>query len=232
MYSFLSFNVAERDRWVATQAAAIPSGSRVLDVGAGRGRYRSLFTHCEYLTHDFGKEPNTIGEYTALDYESDITSIPVHDNSFDVVLCTEVLEHVPRPILALQEIARILRLGGKLILTAPLGAALHQEPYHFYGGFTPYWYYTFLPEAAMDVISIEANRGFFSWFGQESARFSGLLNPLRTLHAGWSWPLLTVLWLGTLPYCRILFPLLGGTLDKLGLEHIATVGYHIVAVRR
>jgi len=232
MNSFFAFNQTTRDRWVATHAKNIPTGLRVLDVGSGRGRYRSLFSHCEFRAHDFGLESGTIGKYTPLDYESDITAIPVPDASFDVILCTEVLEHVPEPIRAVQEIARILKRGGKLLLTAPLGSFLHQEPYHFYGGYTPHFYRKFLPEAGLDVVSIEPNRGFFSWLGQEAVRFSTLIDPRRTLNTGWLWPLLLLLWLVTLPFCRLLFPLVGGVLDELGLERMATVGYHVVAVKR
>ena len=226
------FNQYERDCWVAKQASQVAAGARVLDVGAGSGPYRPLFVHCEYRAHDFGQEPGTVGKYTKLDYESDILTIPVPDGSFDVVLCTEVLEHVPEPILAVKEMARILKREGRLLLTAPLGSFLHQEPYHFYGGYTPYWYRKFLPEAGLQIASIESNRGFFSWFGQEASRFSAVIDPRRSLRAGWRWPLLALLWLTTLPFCRLLFPLLGSALDKLGLEQTATVGYHVVAVRQ
>ncbi len=81
-----------------------------------------------------------------MDYVSDITDIPVHDESFDVIICTEVLEHVPEPIKTVQEFSRIIRPGGQLFITAPLGCGLHQVPYIFYGGYTPYWYEKFLPE--------------------------------------------------------------------------------------
>jgi ubiquinone/menaquinone biosynthesis C-methylase UbiE len=108
----------------ALQAAAAAPGARVLDVGAGRGRYRDLFLHCEYKAQNFGQEPSSVGHDTALDYESHITAIPVPDASFDVVLGTEVLEHVPEPIPAVQEMSRILRPGGMLIVKALLGRAL------------------------------------------------------------------------------------------------------------
>ena len=229
MLNPFAFNLSERQRFVSSQALMVRPGSRVLDVGAGRGRYRSLFSHCEYRTQDFGKETGTLGQYTELNYVSDITSIPVEDGSFDVVLCTEVLEHVPEPILAIIEMARIIKPGGLLILTAPLGSFLHQEPYHFYGGYTPHWYRKFLPEAGFNLISIEANRGFFSWFGQESQRFSLLLDPRKTLGSGWRWPLLSMIWMITLPFCWVFFPMIGRPLDKLGFERIATVGYHVVA---
>ncbi len=225
-----AFNQAERDRWVARQASLILAGQRVLDAGAGRGRYRHLFSHCEYRSHDFGQEPETIGNYTQLDYQSDILSIPVVDESFDVVLCTEVLEHVPFPIETVQELARVLRPGGQLLLTAPLGSFLHQEPYHYYGGYTPHWYKRFLPAAGLRVESIEANGGFFSWFGQEAIRFSTFLDP-RRIPAGWRWFGCCLIWLLTLPLMRGFFPVLGLVLDRLGLERIATVGYHVVAFK-
>ena len=227
-----SFNTERRREWVAGQAARTPSGARVLDVGAGIGQYRPLFEHCDYRAHDFGLEPATAGHYTTLDFQSDIAAIPVPDGSFDVVLCTEVLEHVPEPIAALREMARILKPGGRLLITAPLGSHLHQEPYHFYGGYTPHWYERFLPEAGCAVTSIEANGGFFSFFGQEAQRFAEYLHPRRTRRLGLARSMaLTPLWLLSLPAAHVL-PLVGSVLDRWELERIATVGYHVVAVKQ
>jgi SAM-dependent methyltransferase len=226
------YNRANRDAWVAAQAARTPAGARVLDVGAGVGPYRPLFAHCEYRAHDFAAVPETMGRYTPLDYVSDIVSIPVPDGSFDVVLCTEVLEHVPEPIAAVRELARIVRPGGRLLLSAPLGSILHQEPYHFYGGYTPHWYRRFLPEAGLEVEAVEANAGFFSLFGQEAVRYSTYLDPRHTAGTGAARPLLALLWLGLLPLTRGVFPLLGRALDRLGLESTATAGYHVAAVKR
>jgi SAM-dependent methyltransferase len=228
----LDFNSVRRREWVARQAALVPEGARVLDVGAGAGPYRGLFAHCEYFAHDFGQEPGTIGSYTKLDFESDITEIPAENEAFDVVLCTEVLEHVPEPIEALREMTRILRPGGKLLLSSPLGAYLHQEPYHFYGGYTPHWYRKFLDEAGLDVLGIERNQGFFSHYGQETRRFAGFLHPRRIGRVA---PLrrvpLLLLW-GVMVPASYVFPFLGAMLDRLQLEEMATIGYHVVAVKR
>ena len=158
----LNFNQVDRDRWVRQQAQRLRPGSRVLDVGAGSSPYRDAFAHCEYWTQDFTQlQPDQLrhGGYGAIDYVCDATAIPVADASFDAVLCTEMLEHVPEPIRVVRELARILKPGGSLILTAPLGSGLHQEPFHFYGGYTPYWYQRFLPEAGFDRIQIESNAG-------------------------------------------------------------------------
>ena len=56
---------------------------------------------------------------TRIDLFSDITAIPAPDASFDAILCSEVLEHVPEPTHALNEYARLLKPGGGIILTAP-----------------------------------------------------------------------------------------------------------------
>ncbi len=182
------FNADARDEWVADRARSVVAGSRVLDVGAGTAPYRNLFAHCRYETQDFSRYQGyqgPEGQYGRIDYVSDITSIPVPDASFDVVLCTEVLEHVPRPIEALKEMVRVAKPGGRLLLTAPLGSGLHQEPYHFYGGYTDHWYRKFLTEFNCEIISIEPNRGFFAHLAQECARFTWTFERHKGEHGGY-----------------------------------------------
>lgn len=230
--SYMRFNRYNRDQWVQQQAQQLEPGTKLLDVGAGCGPYRHLFNHCEYHSHDFGQEPATIGNYTPLTYESDISSIPAADESYDAILCTEVLEHVPEPIAAIREMSRLLRPGGKLMLSAPQGSELHQEPYHFYGGYTPHWYLKFLPEVGIDVASIQRNRGFFGLFAQESERCSAYLRPRFARQRTRYWPLLGIGWLLTLPLFRVILPLLAKPLDSLHLEQTATVGYHVLGIKR
>lgn len=231
LHRVYAFNQYERDRWVAGQAVKIPTGSRVLDVGAGSAPYRSLFAHCNYKTHDFVRlQPDQLSDrkgYGPIDYVSDILAIPVPAASFDVILCTEVLEHVPLPIQVLEEFARILKPGGRLLLTAPLGSGLHQEPYHFYGGYTPYWYEKFLKEAGFESITIEPNGGFYKFYGQESQRFASLLAPWRG-EGQWAW---LPFWLLAIPWFAFICPLLGYALDRLDGDKAFTVGYHLTAIR-
>ncbi len=175
--SIFSFNGYNRDLWMAKIAQTISSGSDVLDAGAGTGLYRHLFAHCNYKSQDFCQESSTQGKYIKMDYVCDITDIPVSDESSDVIICTEVLEHVSEPIEVIKEFSRILRKNGRLYITAPLGCGLHQKPYIFYGGYTPFWYQHFLPMFGFDNLKIIPNRGFFGLYSQESRRFLKYLFP-------------------------------------------------------
>lgn len=230
MRNIISFNEPARDQWVALQAGKVGPQARVIDIGAGSCPYRKLFSHCEYRSHDFGKldsgQLRGHESYADVDYNSDICELPVEDSAFDVALCTEVLEHVPEPIRAVREMSRVLKPGGKLLLTAPLGSGLHQEPYHFYGGYTPHWYRKFLSEAGFVDICIEPNRGFYSHYGQECIRFLTMLAPWRS-PSRLTW---LPVWLLGLPWC-LLIPVLAKSLDLLDREKGFTVGYHVTATK-
>ncbi len=56
----------------------------------------------------------------------------IADNSVDIVYLIEVLEHIPTPDKAVFEIHRILKKGGKLIMSTPFIFPIHDEPYDYY----------------------------------------------------------------------------------------------------
>ena len=110
-------------------AASVPSGSRVLDAGAGEQPYRNLLSHCEYESADFEQLDK---EYARSTYVCDLTSIPVEDGRFDAILFNQVMEHLSDPLTVLVELKRVLKPGGKMICTAPLFYEEHEQPYDFY----------------------------------------------------------------------------------------------------
>ena len=230
----LAFNVVRRDRWIAAQAARLPAGARVLDVGAGSCPYRQLFAHCKYAAQDLAplhQAQLRFGAYGSIDYRCDATAIPVPDASFDAVLCTEMLEHHPEPVKVVREMARILAPGGRLMLTAPLGSGIHQEPYHYYGGYTPFWYEKFLEEAGFEELRIEANEGTLRHCAQECIRFAQITRPFA-LRMPLALELLWIpFWLSLLPMLVFIVPLLCKLLDRFDREKRFTVGYHVTAVR-
>jgi SAM-dependent methyltransferase len=224
MDQIFRYNEYNRNQFVASIARAQVAGSKVLDAGAGPCQYKPLFSHCDYKAQDFAKYPGKEHVYGELDYVSDIVSIPVEDNSFDLVICTEVLEHVPRPDLALKEFARILNPGGKLAITAPLGSAIHMPPYHYYGGFSPYWYEYFCELNGMSVESCVANGGFFKLYGQESRRFVYMVRPKDGVRRLLFLPVELLL----RGFFSILIPIVCHVLDSLDKEQLFTAGYFVV----
>lgn len=148
-------DVYQRDQWVKREAAKLFPGSKVLDAGAGASKYRPFFAHCEYKTQDFCAYNGPLVKYLEpIDYICDVADIPLPDGALDAILCTEVIEHVVDPMVVLAEFKRLLKPGGKLLLSAPLLSALHMQPYHYYGGFTHYWYEHWLPRRGFKVETI------------------------------------------------------------------------------
>jgi ubiquinone/menaquinone biosynthesis C-methylase UbiE len=175
----INFNEIQRDNWIKQKSYFVKNGSLILDIGAGTCPYKDLFKHCSYFALDFAKykgvKKNGQRSYGKINVISDILSIPVKNDSIDLVLCTEVLEHVFDPINAIKEMARVLKKNGTMLITAPLGSGLHQLPYHFYGGFTPEWYKKCFEMNKIYTKSIIPNGGFFKHLAQETARAGHIL---------------------------------------------------------
>ena len=105
---------------------------RLLDMGCGHvplyDTYRDLVS--ENICIDW---LNTAHVNPFLDHTVDLTAVlPFEIASFDTVLLTDVLEHIPEPMHLVSEIARILRPGGKLILGVPFFYWLHEVPHDYY----------------------------------------------------------------------------------------------------
>jgi SAM-dependent methyltransferase len=79
---------------------------------------------------------------------------PVASESYDTVLCSEVLEHVPYPQAAVAEMSRVMRSGGTLVVTVPFLARLHEEPNDFQR-FTEYGLRLLLSDADFEVVLLE-----------------------------------------------------------------------------
>lgn len=102
---------------------------RLLDVGAGEGPWRDLLSRSvEYVAVDIDSSSEFGIERQHGMHYYDGNTLPFESNSFDVILCTEVVEHVREPQEFLKELNRVLRQDGKLILTVPWSARVHHIP--------------------------------------------------------------------------------------------------------
>ncbi|QDT05884.1 hypothetical protein K227x_42890 [Rubripirellula lacrimiformis] len=135
-------NLASRtisDRVAACYDRAIPMHCRgdLLDIGCGRVPLLLAYRdHASSVTCvDWPGSPHDIQHADVL---CDVNQpIPIPDNSFDTVICSDVLEHLHTPHITIQEITRVLRPGGKLFLNVPFLYGLHEQPhdYHRYTRF-------------------------------------------------------------------------------------------------
>jgi SAM-dependent methyltransferase len=112
--------------WLRAQQVG---GLRVLDVGCGEKPYAALFADSAELVA-FDQPGNRYA-----DLHGSIEAIPADDACFDLVLCLQVLEHVPDPPAAVRELRRVVRPGGRVL------ASTHGiYPYH--PGPEDYWRWT------------------------------------------------------------------------------------------
>lgn len=132
---------------------------RVLDAGAGRGAYRDLL-----LRHADSYVGLDMAPSRAMNVVGDAQQLPFADASFDTVFCSQVLEHVPQPWLALAEFRRVLKPGGKLILSVPHISWLHNEPHDYYR-YTRHGLAFLLERAGLVPEQIEPAGGLVALFG-------------------------------------------------------------------
>jgi len=227
-FSFLDMIEVNRGviiRFIRKAAKDTKKGSKVLDAGAGEGNWRDLFNHCRYLTQDKG-----IGEsewdYSKIDYKGDIINIPCKNNEFDVILLTEVLEHLPEPYLALKELNRVLKKGGKIYLTIPFCFGEHETPYDYYR-YTSHGLKYLLEKSDFKVNSIEKRGGYFKYisFTMWHVIFMPFLNKKNFIKKILGWVIKIPLIIIFIPTSMI-FYLLDKIFDK---EKKLTLGYQIIA---
>lgn len=226
----ININEMNRNLWLENALSDLKPGLRILDAGAGELRNKPLCKHLKYVSQDVCKyegEGDSKGLQTGkwdtsnVDLVCDIVSIPEPDASFDVILCSEVFEHLPDPLKALKEFSRLLKSGGSLIITAPFASFVHFAPYHFVSGFSRYWYEYHLPELDFKIQELSSNGDWFSYMRQEMLRLPSMARKYRS----WYWPLAYII--GGLGAIYFTFP---GVSQKS--DDVACFGWHCVAIKR
>jgi SAM-dependent methyltransferase len=124
----------------------------LLDIGCGNKPYADLFVNWRHI----GINPSV--EDASPDVIADAMRLPIKDSSVDIVLCTQVLEHVSHPSKLISESCRVLKPGGYLVLSAPFYWPLHEEPWDFFR-FTRYGLESLVSSNGLELRSIVADGG-------------------------------------------------------------------------
>lgn len=127
---------------------------KVLDLGCGEGNSIKFFSEIsneiEWFGLDIEDSPEVKRRTTENEriFSFDGINIPFDSNSFDLVYCRQVFEHVQFPLELMKEVKRVLKDGGCLV-----GSTSHLEPYHSYShfNFTPYGFSFLCREAGLKV---------------------------------------------------------------------------------
>jgi ubiquinone/menaquinone biosynthesis C-methylase UbiE len=178
MFRVGTTNESVRVSWIERSLKKIPAGETILDAGAGESQFKKFCSHLKYIAQDFGQYSGEgeVGLHTGtwdnsrLDIVSDITAIPLPDASVNAIMCTEVFEHIPNAVLAIQEFGRLVKPGGYLLITAPFVSITHFAPYHFATGFSRYFYEKHLPDAGFEIEDLQLNGNYFEFIAQETRR--------------------------------------------------------------
>jgi SAM-dependent methyltransferase len=102
---------------------------------------------------------NSVHKSEHLDIECDLTQrLPLGDCSFDTIILSDVLEHIPEPALLWGEMARILSPGGRVLMNTPYFYPLHEIPYDYYR-YSCYALRRFAENQGFEVLQLKAIGG-------------------------------------------------------------------------
>lgn len=142
-------------KFIIEAVQKLTNNSYVLDAGVGSGIYHSLFSNVNYESTDINFQPNY-----PLSFISDLGSIPIVNNRYDLIICTQVLEHVTNPQDVINELFRVLKPGGELWLSAPFYFEEHEKPFDYYR-FTKFGLTYLFESAGFMIVHLNELEGYY-----------------------------------------------------------------------
>lgn len=132
----------------------------ILDIGGNKKSKRGLF--------DIDCYENTViyanlSDAKSPDVVNDASCLPFRSETFDSVICSELLEHVYDPRKVIVEVRRTLKPGGKVMICVPFMVGIHGDPYDF-GRYTDSFWSRLLDETGFTSIEIQAQGAYYSVF--------------------------------------------------------------------
>jgi SAM-dependent methyltransferase len=136
----------------------------MLDAGAGDALYRHHYRHLQYESADFMQVEKPYAP--DITYVCDLAEIPVGDDRFDLVVMTQVLEHLPAPLDVLREMKRVLKPGRPIFASCPLYYEEHEQPYDFYR-YTQFALRRLFSDAGFTDVRVEWLEGYYATLGYQ-----------------------------------------------------------------
>lgn len=156
---------------IADNLKGVPANYRILEIGCGRGFLSKQLLDLGYnvICTNYNSKP--LFDDLKCDMVDLNNGLPYAENSFDAVICVEVIEHVPNAVSVLEEFKRVLKKDGLCIITTPNILNLYSRLRFLLSGFvkaysSPYRLNVGIPDAHINQLSypefeyIAAKTGF------------------------------------------------------------------------
>jgi SAM-dependent methyltransferase len=227
---------------VLLKRVAPQARGRLLDVGCGDKPYEHIFR--PYVREYLGIEHEATFLKTAAsnkagkpDLVYDGKTLPFPDRSFDTVLNVQVLEHTPHPGALVNEMARVLKDDGRLILSAPFQFRMHEQP-HDYFRYSPHGLRALCADAGLEIEELHPQGSVWSVIAHKinnylafrianlggMAQMLGKLaheSPTQTRARYWTLPFVAPSMVGLSAAARVM--------DRIAFEPEESMGYLIIA---
>jgi len=211
------------DDFVISTVKETDSENLILDAGAGECKYKNLPGMHKYIAID-----TALGDqkwnYSMIDVLGSLDNLPVKPNVFGTIICTQVLEHVNRPQIVLNELFSVLKEGGNICLTAPQGWGVHQAP-HDYFRFTNHALLFLLKEAGFIDIVVTPSCGYFGYLANRLTVFPKTL--FWQIKKKWLRLILLPIEFLSYLFFVVIFPIVLNAIDPLDREQNYTLNYFV-----
>ena len=146
------------DRFGFRFIGCYPPKTKALDIGGHKGKQQGEF---DIQSYGFDRICFNITDSKGTDVLGDAIHLPFLNETMDLVVMSEVLEHIPDPRDVLNEVFRVLKPGGRATITIPFMYRIHGDP-EDYGRYTEWYWKKYLPPIGFEIKHLQRQGRFFT----------------------------------------------------------------------